>query len=314
MLNLFLLLCVLATAILPSHARADEVTPAACLPYRQEHESSSRDTRSRESIPYGEGLLWKIGAEDGATVHLFGTIHSQDRLVTSLPPPARLSMAQSRKLVMEVIPDQHANEVFNTAMYFQDTRNLEHLLDKDIYSELLSLVPDYGIPAADLPRLKPWAAFTLIGRPKPVRAVTQEQTLMSIAQASGTPVAALETMEELVSVLESLPLEDQLIILNDTVCNHGKIIRQTGDLIEMYLARDLAAMVIFNEQPHHDEAVFERFMQKILHERNARIIGKIEDYLAEGGAFISIGAMHLPDQRGLLKMLEERGYTISRVF
>ena len=310
--KLFLFLFILTNFFLSRSLAASEM-PDACLPYTKD-EKPGEITRSKDSIPYGEGLLWEIQDKNGTKSYIFGTMHSQDRLITSLPPPARLALVKSRKLVMEVIPDQQANDIFNASMYFPDDRNLENMLDTDIYTRLQTQLNDYGIPPENIPHLKPWAAFTLIGRPKPVRAMTQEMVLMQTAEETNKPVVGLETMDEIIDALEGMSLEDQTIILNDTVCNHQKIIKQTRELRDMYMNRQLASMVIFNEQPHYDEAVFNRFMQKILYGRNDKIISRIENYINEGNIFIAIGAMHLPDEHGLLKLLETRGYKLSRIY
>lgn len=311
-LFLFLFLFIL-TGIFSSYSLARNETPDACFPYLDNYESA-KNTKLRDSIPYGEGLLWEIRDNNGAKSYLFGTMHSQDRLISSLPPPVRLRLVKSRKLAMEIIPDQQANEIFSHSMYFRNDKNLKNMLDPEIYTRLEELVADYGITSENLPHLKPWAAFTLIGRPKPVRAMTQEMVLMQTAEEINIPVVALESMDEIIAALEVLSQKDQITILNDTVCNHKKIIRQTRELVDMYMNRDLAGMVIFNEQPHYDEAVFDRFMQNILYGRNDKIIKRIEDLVKQGNIFIAIGAMHLPDNHGLLKLLEEHGYKIKRIY
>lgn len=313
MLNLFFLL-LLATGVLFSNAIAGESLPGICEPYLQDHNQSGPNTKARESIPYGDGLLWEIRNPDDGISYLFGTMHSQDRKVTSIPPPVRLALQKSRILLMEVVPDQQAQQQFIESIYFTDNSNLQTMLDKEIYDELVFKIADYGVTEEHVWRLKPWAAFTLIGRPRPVNATTQEQVLMQLALNSNKTVAGLETMDELAGVLDSIPLDDQIIILNDTVCNHANIIRKTRDLVDMYLERDLAGIVIFNEQPHYDEAIFDRFMQRILYARNHSMVERIETYLMQGSTFIAVGASHLPDEKGLLKLLENKGYKISKVY
>lgn len=285
-----------------------------CSAYRQDLPSKKAHAKSTETIPFGYGLLWKVTLPDGGSGYLFGTLHSQDRNVTALPPPARLALVKSRKLILEVIPDQAANDNFTSAIYGDENYDLRKLLDPVLYAWLETRITDYNIPVDSLPRLKPWAAFTLIGRPRPVRAITQEMALMQEAERVNLPVSGLESMQELVQTLDGIPQNDQLTILNDTICNHSRIIRQTRDLMEMYLARDLAAIVRFNQQPHQDETVFKHFMDAVLYDRNLRLVGRIERFLHEGQAFIAIGASHLPDDKGLLKLLEDRGYLIERVY
>ena len=313
MLNLFFLL-LLFVGVYPPWANAGESPPEICKPYLQDHNQSGHNTKARESIPYSDGLLWEIRNSHDGVSFLFGTMHSQDKKVTSIPPPVRLALVQSRTLLIEVVPNQQAQQQFVESIYFTDDSSLESLLDKEIYNELIMKIPGYGITAENLWRFKPWAVFTLIGRPRPVNAMTQEQVLMQLALDANKSVAGLETMEELVGTLDGISMDDQIIILNDTVCNHSEIIRKTRDLVDLYLARDLAGMVIFNEQPHYDEAIFARFMQRILYDRNNLILEKIDPYLQHGGAFIAVGASHLPDEKGLLKLLEGKGYKINKIY
>jgi hypothetical protein len=64
----------------------------------------------------------------------------------------------------------------------------------------------------------------------------------------------------------------------------------------------------------HDEAVHERFMEKILYQRNERMLERVRPYLEQGDTFIAVGALHLPDKRGLLEMLEQEGHTLTVVY
>ena len=312
MLKLFLFFLLLLCPALDAHAEQD--TPDICKEFVQNDDQAGGPAGSRASIPHGTGLLWKIEGSDGRQSHLFGTIHSQDRLVTNLPPPVRLALAQSRQLVMEIVPDSKANQAFSASIYFTDGATLDSLIDKEIYHALVQKLPSYGIDAEHARHLKPWAAFTLIGRPRPVRAATQDEVLMRAATDTGQRIAGLESMEELVSTLDGIPRSDQITILYDTVCNHERILHNTRDLVKLYVARDLAGMVNFNEQPHQDEAVFGRYMQRIVYDRNRRMVTRMEKYLREGGAFVTIGALHLPGAKGVLRLLEEKGYRIVLVY
>lgn len=310
MRGLFLLLFI--SLVLVHEVRAGQDIPALCRDFIQENDpATTGHLQPRDSIPHGTGLLWKIEDHGGRPSHLFGTLHSQDRRVTSLPPQVRLALAQSRLLVMEIVPDNNAGRTFNGAIYVTDGPGLDSLLDQEIFHTLARILPPYGIEEKNARHLKPWAAFTIIGRPRPVRAATQDEVLMQMASSMGKGIAGLESMEELVATLDGMPLPDQITILNDTVCNHARIIHDTLDLVNMYVARDLAGIVAFNEQPHQDEAVFERYMQRIVYDRNQRMLERLEKYLQDGGAFITVGALHLAGTGGLLDLLEQKGYTLT---
>lgn len=278
-------------------------------------EPDTVDTALTDNVTeFQKGLLWKA-EKDGKTNYVLGTIHSQDYAVTRFSPPVRLALVKTRTLLMETIPNEAANEVFFSNMYFADSTRLDELLGPELFAEYRRIALDYGLQEERLAEVKPWAAFSLIGRPKPVRAASQEQNLFNLARQMVSEIKSLESMEEIIVSLESLSLSDQVTILKDTICNHANIIRDAKKLVDLYVARDLAGIVAFNNQPHHDEALFERFMQAILYNRNDKVMRMIEQEFARGNAFVAIGASHLADQRsGILQKLAEQGYKLSPVY
>ena len=171
------------------------------------------------------------------------------------------------------------------------------MITAPIYQYLQKVLPDYGVPVEKIPYLKPWAAFTLIGRPKPVNAATLDMVLIETARSLNKDIISLETMKELIEPMENLSTDDQVIILNDTVCNHKQIIQDSRELLQLYLMRDLVGMMEFNNQPHFDEDVFDRYTKRILYDRNERMLKRIIPYLETGHAFIALGALHLAGKK-----------------
>ena len=116
------------------------------------------------------------------------------------------------------------------------------------------------------------------------------------------------------NALDTMPMDAQIAILEDSVCNHNTIVTQWNQLIELYLQRDLAGLAALNERPHDDEALFKALMERTLYRRNRRMAERMQAPLKQGGAFIGVGALHLPGEQGLLSLLQARGYRVSRVF
>lgn len=273
---------------------------------------------AEEDLPdlrHSQGLLWQVESPEGHTSHLFGSLHSQDRRVTGgLPPQVRLALVRSRQMLIEVIPDAESSRVFLESMFGPEKESLADRLPEPLFREFMRIVADYRVPEDQAGHLKPWAAFSLIGRPRPVNAPTQDMIFYDEAEQRGIPVTGLETMQEMVEILESLPVSDQIEILTDTICNHDRIVAGNRILLDLYMARNLAGMVAFNEGERQDDAVFERLMEKILYQRNERMLERMRPHLQRGGAFIVVGALHLPAERGLLELLEVSGYTVSAVY
>jgi uncharacterized protein YbaP (TraB family) len=308
--------CLLCSLINPISSHADSKFTETCKEFTSVSENikpNENDSQIKNSR-FKTGLLWKIETKQGKTNYLFGTIHSQDYAVSSIPPQARLALAKSKVLLMETIPNEAANQAFLNNMYFKDQRRLDTLLEPELFKALTAKLKHYGVEKNRIKLVKPWAAFSLIGRPKPVRAPTIESNLFQTAQQGRLQIKSLQSMDEIVSALDGLSMNDQIIILKDTICNHEQITRDAKTLVDLYLHRDLAGIVEFNNQPHHDEAVFERFMQQILYDRNNNIIEIIESEFENGNVFVAIGASHLADKKGLLNELNKRGYTLSVLY
>ena len=283
----------------------------ACKPFVSEKESNENLSTD---IKFKKGVLWHIETPDGKSNYLFGTMHSQDYAVSKYPPPVRLALVRSKTLILETIPNEEANQSFINNMFFKDGEKLNDLLASPFYDELKIRIDGYGVEQEQLPNLKPWAAFSLIGRPKPVRAPTLEYNIMKTAQQYQLEIKSLETMDEILSSLDELAMEDQLTILKDTICNHDKIIRDTKTLVDLYVARDLQGIVDFNKQPHHDEGVFERFMENILYKRNIRMLERIEKAFENGDVFVAVGASHLTEEKGLLHVLSNKSYKVTAIY
>lgn len=307
-------ICLLCLLIIPKIVIADSDLDAVCKDFRADIESTASSNSPNQTPVYDKGLLWKIETSEGKTNYLFGTIHSQDSRVSVVSPLVRGALMQSKVLIMETIPDQTANQAFLEKMNFNDGQQLDQLLEAETFNALAKQIQNYGVDNIQVKRIKPWAAFSIIGRPEPIRAPTLESNLLQIAHQNKLELKSLETMEEILNALDSLSTADQLIILKDTICNHEKIIKDTENLIQLYINGDLAGMVAFNQQAHYDEAVFKRFMQRILYDRNSRMLNRIEKEFTAGNVFVAVGASHLIEDKGLLNQLRIKGYTLTPVY
>jgi uncharacterized protein YbaP (TraB family) len=68
------------------------------------------------------------------------------------------------------------------------------------------------------------------------------------------------------------------------------------------------------QQTGFDPELVETFTTNLLDTRNTRMIERMQPQLAEGGAFVAVGALHLPGENGILKHLEDRGYRLTRLY
>jgi uncharacterized protein len=264
--------------------------------------------------PYARGMLWRIEHPDAPASYLFGTMHLADQLITRLPPTVALALAKADAFVAETVLDQTAMAYYQRHMFSETAPNLGSLFEQPFRRRLVALLSEYGFDRQAALRLKPWGAFTLLARPKPTGAPTLDQLLEGMARQRGIPVYALQSVEELVATLEGIPLNHQRQILIDTVCNRVAIEQQAQQLTARYLAQDLAGMVTVSSRfEPRNEVVAKVFKERMLDDRNRKMLKRLQSHLEQGNAFVAVGALHLPGKKGLLQGLEALGYRITAV-
>jgi uncharacterized protein YbaP (TraB family) len=84
----------------------------------------------------------------------------------------------------------------------------------------------------------------------------------------------------------------------------------------LYLARDLAGMEVMWEESlaELEPQTAALFRARLIDNRNKLMVKRMATRLKEGRSFIAVGALHLPGEKGVLRLLEKKGYTVTRVY
>ena len=261
------------------------------------------------------GLLWEIGSPGSPPSYLFGTIHSEDPDVIRLVPSVERAFTGCRQVILEVNLDADAMVAGSTAMLLMDGRRLSEIVGKSLFEQTAAALRTRGIPDAVTEHMKPWAAATALSMPVPETGRVLDVVLFQRAQQAGKPLHGLETIAEQLEVFDGLPLEDQVGLLRDAVEQVAGLDAMLAELLAAYKRQDLAAMVAINEaaMAAGDPRLAEEFQRRLIVDRNHRMAERMEPWLQQGGAFVAVGALHLPGEQGLLRLLEQRGYSLRAV-
>jgi uncharacterized protein len=264
---------------------------------------------------YEQGLLWRIEGKGAAASHVFGTVHLADPRVTKLPPAVARELDRARSVSLEVTFDSANILTLANRMLYTDGRDLQSVAGAELFGKAAAITEGLGLPEPLLRMFKPWAVALVLSAPPQDPANVLDFVLARRAQEKGKPVHELEGMEEQVAVLEGFPEADQVALLRHAVENRARLQDWIGRIVEAYLARDLAAMQrISEESSGGDQRVNEVFTDRLLNQRNERMVERMEARLAEGGSFIAVGALHLYGSRGVPALLEQKGYRVTRVY
>ncbi|MBX9605571.1 MAG: TraB/GumN family protein [Gammaproteobacteria bacterium] len=265
------------------------------------------------SVAHPSGLLWRLTPAQGAPSYLLGTMHIGDPRVMRVMDIARPQFDQASRFVLEVALDDAALRGLGEAMFYRDGRRLRAVAGEALFDATEARLAAHGIAGPLADSIKPWAAFTTLSMPaESGAALPLDLALMAAAQAAGKDVVGLESVAEQVAVFEGVAETDQVEMLREVVCHYGVFQAELAEMIDAYVARDLAALVSQAERYANDAK--DALMERLLFARNERMAARIAPLVDQGQAFIAIGALHLPGERGVLSLLEARGYRVERVY
>ena len=297
--------------------------PAKAQPVAQETSDSSAETAMQKGGAFTEGLLWKIEASGssphaGAPSYLFGTMHSDDPRIATVPAKVQQALTASESFCMEMVADMTAMMTMSKSMVFTNGKTLQTVIGEQLFAQLTPLMMKRGIPTQALAMFKPWAVYLTLSVPTQKTGMFLDLVLYESAKQQNKPVCGLETAEEQVSVFEKMSLEDQIMFLKQIVKDPHALDKQLEQLTEKYLARDIAGLATlsqeFDEVTPQEQKSTEAFLRRIIDDRNVRMVERMLPRLKQGSAFIAVGALHLPGEKGILQLLMERGYIVSVVY
>ncbi|RKZ39580.1 MAG: TraB/GumN family protein [Gammaproteobacteria bacterium] len=265
-----------------------------------------------------KGLLWQIEKPGLTPSYIFGTIHSEDPRVNKLPPIVLPRFEQAKSASFEILMDMPNLLKVASAMFFTGEQSLDKLIDETLYLSVVKALRQHQMPATMVKRLKPWAVVMTLSSPPMKTGEFLDLLLYQKAQRLQIPTYGLEKVEEQLAVFDDISLDDQIILLKDTLKNINEVQTVFDKLHELYLQRDLTTLLKFSieemKNGSDNLSLVDSFYERLVDDRNIRMVKRMEARLQEGNAFIAIGALHLPGKKGVLKLLQERGYQVLAMY
>ncbi|MDP3899215.1 MAG: TraB/GumN family protein [Mesorhizobium sp.] len=331
--NILLLLAFLATLLFVGNAAHG--APAACTGTDMLAALEKSDPAKLASIraeadgtPNGEGLLWRIDKAGTAPSFLFGTMHMTDPRVIDLTPDARKAFDQSTAVVIETtdVLDEAAMmaEFMKNPdlMMFTDDTTLASLMSPDDARAAEAALAKRGIPLASVSKMKPWVLSAMVALPacelarKAQGAPVLDVRLAEQAKAAGKSIAGLETARSQIEAMASLPMEFHVKGLVDTLKLGDRMDDVIETMIVIYQRGETGMFWPFFRavlpSDDTDAPGYSAFEETMINARNVGMAKNAAAFIDRGGAFIAVGALHLPGSAGLVERLRTAGYTVTR--
>jgi uncharacterized protein YbaP (TraB family) len=284
------------------------------------------------TTPYGQGLYWSAH-KDGVELSIIGTMHLADPRHANLRARAAPQLERADLLLVEAtLDDQNAMQVYMAQnpemMTINDGPTLPDRLDPDTWAQIRDASASRGVPGFIAAKMQPWfLSMTLAIAPCAMASMMAGELgldglLMEDAAALNVPVMALEPWQDMLALLSSGTFDEQIDALRYSLIDPDIQDALITSLLESYFAEDTAygwhiSSYLTEHMPNMDPALFDAQMaeleETLLNNRNRAWVPVIEDAAASHDQiFIAFGAAHLIGDQGVLSLLDDNGWTITR--
>lgn len=248
--------------------------------------------------------------------YLMGTMHSEDERLKQLPEHVQNIFDKADSFSAELKLDMASLQQASMKMFYTDGTELKTVIGDKRYKKIIHLLHKHNLPETAVRYMKPWAIAVTLSKPANKSGIVLDLWLYTRARQQGKKLYGLETAEEQMAVFKSFNLQQQLTMLDEAIDHYHLLPAMTDELINYYLRRDLTELVRVSDKymARGDRQLAQHFKKHVLYERNHRMLRRMIPRLQEGNSFIAVGALHLPGEEGLLRLLEKQGYRVSVVY
>jgi uncharacterized protein YbaP (TraB family) len=264
-------------------------------------------------------LMWKATSPTTA-IYLVGSIHVGDSSMYPLPKEVESAFSAAKVLTVEInlkSVDQAkaVGLVLQYGLYGEGDSLTKHL-SKETAAALDDYCTKHNVPRISLEKQKPWVVAVTIAAMAWQQA-GEDPTLgidMHFLNESKPPqrIDELETMESQLSIFATATEEEQQGLLQSMLKEGDKAKEMIKRLQAAYVSGDPDALQkIMDEE---SDMGSKSLTKKLLDDRNVMMASKMDEYLkGTDPVFVVVGAAHIVGDKGVAKMLRDKGYKVEQV-
>lgn len=275
-------------------------------------------------IPHGQGRLWQVEGPGIETSHVFATFSWPDKRVLELPPEADEAFEEAEVLALEGLSDPY----LKAEIYTEENMELsgDETLDDLIGARSYGILTWHMKQRQRRPnrKAKPWVMWLYLGgenfgfgeyQSYKNRAYEyQVARLENRADEIRMKIVGLMTEQEYFDIYDKMPLDQQADMLKVALDRYEGLPPQTSKG-QFYLDGDLARLdAVWREylswlQP----ATAATLDARRITDRNRVMVERMLPLMREKPTFVAVDGLHLPGEKGILRLLEGQGFTVVRL-
>jgi uncharacterized protein YbaP (TraB family) len=283
--------------------------------------------KAASAMPFRHGKLFRLSRTGSGSSYLLATLHLSDPRITSFSPRLTATLTGSKIVVLESVETEdvlrnairNSHAAWHRAIFARENQRADNLLEKTDFEQLETLVARKGFPKSLAREFKASALALLLDLPPCAVSGTKpyiDKLVANMAREKKIETVGLESTIEQIEILNGLPRE----IERDLLIAVLRRADSSEDFVETEIARysegDIGGLLAWLQSTEPIRGVPQAqippvFVDRLITLRNHRMHDRALPLLKRGGAFIAVGAVHLPGKNGLLSLFETEGYRID---
>ena len=293
-----------------------------------------------EAVPYHQGIRWRASKGD-ARISIIGTYHFDHPMHAATVERLTKELTQADKLLVEMGPTEEkllqSSIISDPTLVMDPTgQTLPERLDAAHWGQLSEAMEARGIPAVMASRMRPWYVATMLAfSPCDMEQMMAkggatnglDERLIDTAEAASVEIEALEPWDTVFRIFDNLSPQDEIdmIVYSLPMAKYADDYNTTME--DAYRAGDIWQIWEFGRLDAYKnsgmpKAEVDRMLadaeEYLINERNRSWIVPLTDAanvaaVKHKGVVAAFGALHLPGNQGVLRLLENDGWKIERI-
>lgn len=268
-----------------------------------------------------KALFWRVNSQQ-STVYLLGSVHFADDSFYPLRPEIEQAFDSSETLVVEIdinSPNTVSNyqNIMKSEGLYPGDETLKDNLSAETYNQLQGYLKKLNIPSELIEKKKPGiVVLTLAAIQMRNLGLNSEKgiDIHFLKRALGSrAVLGLETMEDQLRIF--LDIDDADLLLKNLFHSLDMVEEDISTLINAWKRGDekLMQQLLFDDMLNENAEIISLY-ESLYFQRNIKMTASIKRYLkGKGKYFVVVGAGHLVGDRGIVRLLQQAGYSVTRL-
>lgn len=263
--------------------------------------------------PLPSTFLWKISGKGlQKPSYLYGTMHLQDKRLFNFPDSLYSSLENTEGFALELDIREMIDSVFARGIKEKENELLAKevsINDKYLDRSNSELLRKFGLQAdkltkKDLKKIRDYKLNQIVQKGEMPTIV--DGYLYGLAQRLGKMITGIEDVNDQLNIPDELGAD----LTPEQVFMPEAFMRQYLErMISIYVKKDLQQV-----EAYISGKIDNNIRDLVLIKRNVKMARRIDSLMQHRSTFFAVGVAHLPGDSGLIRLLQEDGFTVEPVF